>query len=343
MSMRLRVAIGLVAFASLATALPRAVAAPAQPVLLRMVRTVGERSTYLCRADGTMRVDLPTDLAGTIPDALAGDIGFHISVEVSTAVREVADGVADLGLSINAVQLGLRIGDRSFEVVADSAKAQVVVDGEVTFDSTEGELADVPLAGLLFGRELFLARMNDVGDLVGMGLTGLLSAVADTPAVQDVFEHIAQMVPATLPTEPVRVGDTWQSPVVVDVPEMGLTGGGEIRFVLRSLGDAAAGTLTQVGVRGTVGVADFHLAEAVLGLPMIGVDAETMDIPGVRLSGLTTVKGEMLLDPATNQLERLNCTADLRTTLDAGIPGITAGILTTADCSIERLSHGPSR
>jgi hypothetical protein len=311
-----------------------------KPVELRLSFADEAMTQYVYRSSGELTFDVPAALAEMSPIDPKQPVHYTSEIRFTTTLRSIEDGCAKLNLSFDSISFDAEGFGHKVSIIATNDEARVEVDGEVTFTTKEGKLAQLPIAALVFGRELFVLRVTPCGDVVGVDLTGLLAAVSDTPAVQKVFAQLAEVLPALFPVEAVVPGSQWAAPVDLNVPELDLHGGGTMRSELLSIDGAEGARIAHVGFRGSIGLAEFNLATAFRNLPMVGEDADDMDLPDIVLSGLTKIRGDLDFDIDAGVLRRLSIRGDLDTRIEVGEGELSLGIAITGEGTLERLEPG---
>lgn len=303
---------GLAVAALLASAAVPAVGAQqsAAPVTLSLSGTEGARAQYSWTTEGRISFEVPEELIRDVSFDTRSPLKFKATSLLSTSVRSADDQGVRINAALDSIDLEASGFGHGATVHADKSAAKVRLDDEVVFDSTQGELASFPIAALVFGREFLLLDFDRRGDLRGITTAGLLSTVADTPALAKAFSELADLWPPILPEGGVVPGDTWRSEVPFSVPELGISGGGALRFLYRGTTMEAGRRCACIGMRGQVGLSELSLRQ--LAGPLTdGGETLLPEIPDVVLSGMAKVSGTVYLDPSTAELVRSQIDADI--------------------------------
>ena len=283
---------------------------PAEPAALRLSGTEGARAQDGWTTEGSIRFQIPDELVREIPFDTKSPVRFNATSLLSTSVRSADEDGMRLNVALDSVDLEASAFGHGTTVHADKAAVKVRLDDEMVFDSTQGELASFPIAALVFGREFLLLDFDRRADLRGITTAGLLSTVADTPALAKAFSQLADLWPPLLPEGEVVPGDLWRSEVPVSVPELGISGGGALRFLYRGTARESGHPCASIALRGQVGLAELSLRQLV-GTVAEGGEIPFPEIPDVVLSGVAKVTGTIHLDTTTGELVRSEIGADI--------------------------------
>lgn len=327
----------LIALAAVPTAQAQQSSAP---VALRLSGTEGARAQYSWTTEGRVSFQIPEDLVKNVPFDTRSPLKFKATSLLSTSVRSADEQGMRLNMALDSIDLEASGFGHGATVHADKSAAKVRLDDETVFDSTQGELASFPIAALVFGREFLLLDFDRRADLRGITTAGLLSTVADTPALAKAFSELADLWPPILPEGNVTAGDTWRSEVRFSVPELGIAGGGALRFLYRGTTMEAGRRCASIGLRGQVGLSEMSLRELVG--PVTDSGAMLLpSVPDVVLSGMAKLSGTVYLDPSTAELVRGQIDADVTARFVASELDKRARVLMRLHSVLQRVPAGP--
>jgi len=225
-----------------------------EPVLLRIAVDPERPLRYVHSLEGELHLDLPEFVAALLPVDLETPITFRIDTGLGASVAEAGEG-----------QATLRVGVEYVSLVAGGLGYEVAFSARRTEESRERIITDpddVPLMDLFFDSELVELAVDELGNLTSLDVPAAFTGDEMRPGLQSIIGSLSELLPRILPEEPIRTGHTWGVPLTMTTEEEGVAAEGTLRFAFLGVRPTTGRRCAEIGMRGTIRVARFSLAEA---------------------------------------------------------------------------------